>query len=61
MSPKESTRITGFGLNVTYGMLRKREMPGILAGSRWFIPRNALLAWLDERARAGIVTPLSAA
>jgi excisionase family DNA binding protein len=62
LSPPESTRLTGFGLSNTYDMLTRHQMPGIRVGNRWYIPRTALLAWLEKTACAGLVErPPSAA
>jgi excisionase family DNA binding protein len=46
LSPVESTQITGFGVTRTYQMLHSGEMPCIKVGSRFYIPRAALLQWL---------------
>jgi len=48
LSPRESTRITGFGLTQTYRLLRTQQMPNIVVGKRFFIPKTALLKWLDN-------------
>ncbi len=47
LSPRESTRITGFGISQTYRMLRAKQMPHIVVGKRFYIPKSALLKWLD--------------
>jgi excisionase family DNA binding protein len=57
LSPRESVRITGIGITHTYNLLRRGEMPAIKVGKRFFIPRSALLKWLQS---AGS-NPLSAA
>ena len=48
LSPRESTEITGIGLNRTYELLRKGEMPAIAVANRFYIPRAALLKWLEN-------------
>jgi excisionase family DNA binding protein len=48
LTPKESLKITRFGANYTYRMLRSGQMPAIKVGSRFFIPRSALMRWLDN-------------
>ena len=50
MTPLESTEVTGFGVQATYRMLRAGTMPHIRVGMRFFIPRNALMRWLDASA-----------
>ena len=57
LTPRESVKITRFGLNHTYDMLRRGEMPAIKVGKRFFIPKAALLRWLE----AAGSKPLSAA
>jgi excisionase family DNA binding protein len=46
LSPRESTEITGIGLNRTYELLRSGEMPAIQVANRFYIPEAALLKWL---------------
>ena len=48
MTPLESTKVTGFGVQATYRMLRAGTIPHIRVGMRFFIPRNALMHWLEE-------------
>ncbi len=48
LSPRESTKITGIGLNRTYELLKKREMPSIVVANRFYIPRQALMVWLNS-------------
>ena len=48
LSPRESVQITGFGVNHTYSLLRTGEMPSIRVGKRFFIPKAALLKWLEN-------------
>jgi excisionase family DNA binding protein len=48
LTPKESQKITRFGLNRTYELLRSGEMPSIRVGMRFFIPKTALMKWLEN-------------
>ena len=48
LTPNETRRITRFGLNHTYRLLRSGEMPAIKVGARFFVPRSALLKWLES-------------
>jgi excisionase family DNA binding protein len=48
MSPRESIEITGFGITHTYDLLRRGVMPSIKVGARFFIPKSALLKWLES-------------
>jgi excisionase family DNA binding protein len=48
LSPRESVGITGIGITHTYDLLRRGEMPAIKVGKRFFIPRSALLKWLEN-------------
>jgi excisionase family DNA binding protein len=48
LSVHESTQVTGFGVTHTYRLLRKGVMPSIRVGKQFFIPRTALLRWLDS-------------
>jgi len=48
LTPRESTKITRFGVNFTYELLKSGELPGIRAGKRWFIPKAALMKWLEN-------------
>jgi excisionase family DNA binding protein len=50
LTPLESTKVTGFGVQATYKLLRQQSMPSIKVGMRFFIPRVALLRWLEENA-----------
>jgi len=51
VDPKRSTAITGFGLTQTYDLLRNGIMPSIVIGRRYYIPKAALLRWLDNCGR----------
>jgi excisionase family DNA binding protein len=48
LTPKESMRFTGFGSNHTYAMLKSGEMPSIRVGKKFFIPKAALVKWLEN-------------
>jgi excisionase family DNA binding protein len=48
LTPRESVKLTRFGLSHTYDMLRSGSMPSIRVGKRFFIPRSALLKWLEN-------------
>jgi excisionase family DNA binding protein len=48
LTPLESTRITGIGITRTYGLLKSRGMPAIKVGNRFFIPKAALMKWLEN-------------
>ena len=58
LTPRESVKLTRFGLNHTYDLLKRGEMPAIRVGKRFFIPKAALLNWLEA---AGSRAPLSKA
>jgi excisionase family DNA binding protein len=47
LTPRESVKLTRFGLNHTYDLLRRGQMPAIKVGKRFFIPKAALLKWLE--------------
>ena len=43
----ESTRITGFGLTLSYRKARAGKLPGALRlDGRWYVNKPKLLAWL---------------
>jgi excisionase family DNA binding protein len=48
LSVKESTKITGFGITHSYRLVRTRAMPSIKVGNKFFIPKAALLKWLEN-------------
>jgi excisionase family DNA binding protein len=48
LTPPETTKITRFGLNQTYLLLQSGEMPSIRVGARYFVPRAALMKWLEN-------------
>jgi excisionase family DNA binding protein len=48
LTPRESVKLTRFGLNHTYELLKRGEMPAIRIGKRFFIPKSALLKWLEQ-------------
>ena len=48
LTPRESVKLTRFGLNHTYALLKSGEMPAIRIGKRFFIPKSALLKWLES-------------
>jgi excisionase family DNA binding protein len=48
LTPQESRKITRFGTNHTYRLLRSGEMPAIRVGNRFFIPKAALMRWLES-------------
>jgi len=45
-SPRQSTRVTGFGITHTYDLLRRDVMPHIKVGKKYYIPKAALEEWL---------------
>ena len=45
--PEGNTTGSG-GTNYTYELLRRGEMPSIRVGSRFFIPKAALMKWLES-------------
>jgi excisionase family DNA binding protein len=47
LTPRETVKLTGIGVNHTYALLRSGRMPSIRVGKRFFIPRAALLKWLE--------------
>jgi excisionase family DNA binding protein len=51
VTPRESVKITGIGINNTYTLLRSGLMPSIRAGKKFLIPRAALLRWLQNAGR----------
>jgi excisionase family DNA binding protein len=48
LTPEETLDITRFGRSSTYAMLRGGIMPSIRVGKRFFIPRHALMRWLES-------------
>jgi excisionase family DNA binding protein len=48
VGPREVARITGLGVAAVYGLLRSGEMPSIKVGKKYFVPRSALLKWLEN-------------
>jgi excisionase family DNA binding protein len=54
LTPRESLKLTRFGLNHTYALLHSGEMPSIRVGKRFFIPRTALLKWLDNAGNSAL-------
>jgi hypothetical protein len=48
LDPKGSTALTGFGITQTYDLLQRGIMPSIVVGRRYYIPKAALLRWLDN-------------
>ena len=48
LTPRESIKITRFGLTNTYRLLKSGEMPSIRIGKRFYIPKAALLKWLES-------------
>ena len=48
LSVKESMAVTGIGSVRTYEMLRKGIIPSIMVGRKFFIPKTALMRWLDS-------------
>ena len=55
ISVKEAAEILGFGINKTYELIHRAEetkFPHIRDGKRIRIPYQALINWMNERARA---------
>jgi excisionase family DNA binding protein len=48
LTPRESMRLTGFGQNLTYKLLQRGDMPSIRVNKKFFIPKAALLKWLES-------------
>jgi excisionase family DNA binding protein len=53
LTPLQTTKITGFGLNATYDLLRSGEMPSIKVGNKFYVPRPTLMQWLKDAASRG--------
>jgi excisionase family DNA binding protein len=51
LTPRETTALTRFGINRTYELLRDGRMPSIQVGKRFFVPKSALLKWLEDAGR----------
>jgi excisionase family DNA binding protein len=47
LTPVEAAEITGIGITRTREMLKARRMPGILVGRRFYVPKAALMRWLE--------------
>jgi len=56
LTPRETVQYTRFGINRTYQLLRSGRMPSIQVGKRFFVPKAALIKWL-ESPDAGWVEP----
>lgn len=57
LSVKEAAEILGFGVNKTYELVHRAEdtgFPYIRDGKRIRIPYQALINWMNERARQAI-------
>ena len=51
ISIPDSTRITGFGLTLSYQKARDGKLPGaVMIDGRWFVHVPKLHAWLDSLA-----------
>jgi hypothetical protein len=48
VSPRESVRLTGFGINQTYELLKAGKMPSIQFDKKYHIPIAALEKWLEN-------------
>jgi excisionase family DNA binding protein len=48
LSPRASCEVTGFGIAETYRMLHDGLMPHIKSGRKFYIPKAALLRWLEN-------------
>jgi excisionase family DNA binding protein len=48
LTPKAAARLCGFGLNYTYALLHEGQMPSIKVGKKYFVPKSALLKWLEN-------------
>jgi predicted DNA-binding transcriptional regulator AlpA len=51
ISIPESTRVTGFGLSLSYQKARDGKLPGaVMIDGHWFVHLPKLRAWLDSLA-----------
>jgi excisionase family DNA binding protein len=48
LRPRETCRLTGFGVTQTYRMLKNGTMPSIRVGKQFYIPKAALVKWLES-------------
>jgi excisionase family DNA binding protein len=48
LTPRQSVEITGLGVSTTYKLLRAGKMPALAIGKRFYIPKGALLRWLES-------------
>jgi excisionase family DNA binding protein len=48
LTPRQSIEITGFGVSTTYKLLRAGVLPAFAIGNRFYIPKAALLRWLES-------------
>jgi len=47
LTPRQSAEITRLGVSTTYKLLRAGKMPALAIGKRFYIPKGALLRWLE--------------
>jgi excisionase family DNA binding protein len=47
LTPRQTVELTGMGINATYTLLRNGQMPALVVGKRFFIPKSALIRWLE--------------
>lgn len=46
---EEMSNLTGFDTQTVRELIRKKEIPGLKIGSRWFVPKNQLEEFLTKR------------
>lgn len=46
---EEMSNLTGFDIQTVRDLLRKKQLPGLKIGARWFVPKTELESWLTEK------------
>lgn len=46
---EEMSNLTGFDIQTVRDLLRKKQLPGLKIGTRWFVPKTELENWLTEK------------
>ena len=48
LTPRETMEFTGFGVDRTYKLLNDGIMPSMRIGRLFYVPRVALIKWLES-------------
>ncbi len=55
LKPAEAAKLLGIQVSTCWSWLRSDQLPHLKIGGRYFLRRDALLQWLADQERGGVI------